>query len=117
MAEFVVHFTKEAEATRNKLRDDAKASLANRKKNKKAKSSQQEGLYKQIAKTISYLSQNTRHPSLSTHEYDSLKHPFEQNGKVFEAYAQNKTPGGYRVFWCYGPKAGEITIIAITPHP
>ena len=31
--------------------------------------------------------------------------------------AKNKTPGAYRVFWCYGPNTGEITIIAITPHP
>jgi hypothetical protein len=24
---------------------------------------------------------------------------------------------GYRVFWYYGPGPGEITILAITPHP
>jgi hypothetical protein len=43
--------------------------------------------------------------------------PFDPAAKVFEAYAQNKTPGAYRVFWCYGPEQGEITVIAITPHP
>jgi len=37
--------------------------------------------------------------------------------KVFEAYVQNKTPGAYRLFWCYGPDKGQITLIAITPHP
>ena len=26
-------------------------------------------------------------------------------------------PGAYRLFWCYGPESGQITIIAITPHP
>lgn len=31
--------------------------------------------------------------------------------------AQNKTPGADRIFWCYGPEKGEMTIIAITPHP
>jgi hypothetical protein len=38
---------------------------------------------------------------------------------VFEAYAQNRTPGAYRIFWCYGPDKdkGDITITAITPHP
>jgi hypothetical protein len=44
--------------------------------------------------------------------------------KIFEAYAQNNTPGAYRVFWHYGPDArgvkgriSAITIVAITPHP
>ena len=37
--------------------------------------------------------------------------------KVFEAYAENKTPQAYRVFWHYGHKKSEITIIAITSHP
>ena len=48
---------------------------------------------------------------------DTLAHPFNPHDKVFEAYAQNRTPGAYRVFWCYGPEAGQITVIAITPHP
>lgn len=38
-------------------------------------------------------------------------------GDVFESYAQNKTPGAYRIFWTYGPSKAEITILAITPHP
>jgi len=25
--------------------------------------------------------------------------------------------GAYRVFWCYGPDAMDLTIIAITPDP
>jgi len=37
--------------------------------------------------------------------------------KVFAAYAQNRTPGAYRIFWCYGPGKKDITILAITPHP
>lgn len=84
---------------------------------KRTKSSKQEGLFKQVAKAVQQLANNPRHPSLNTHEYSSLDHPFDPNGKIFEAYAQNRTPGAYRVFWCYGPKKGEITIIAITPHP
>jgi hypothetical protein len=63
------------------------------------------------------LAENPRHPGLQTHEFRSLEHPFNPNDKVFEAYAQNRTPGAYRVFWCYGPANSEITIIAITPHP
>lgn len=50
-----------------------------------------------------------------THKYDSLSGP---NGEeVFEAYAENNTPGAYRIFWYYGPSRGMITILAITPHP
>jgi hypothetical protein len=71
--------------------------------------------YKAVKKTIALLLDNPRHPGLQTHPYLSLKGP---NGeKVFEAYAQQKTPAAYRVFWCYGPSKGSITIIAITPHP
>ena len=58
---------------------------------------------------------NLRHPGLHTHEFESLT---GANGaKVFEAYAENRTPGAYRVFWCYGPAKGEITVIAIAEHP
>ncbi len=58
---------------------------------------------------------NLRHPSLKTHKFDAIVSPF--GGEVFESYAQNKTPGAYRVFWCYGPERGCLYIIAITPHP
>lgn len=76
-----------------------------------------EGLFKQVEKSVKPLLQNPRHPSLQTHEYDSIPNPSDPNAKVFEAYAQNQTPGAYRLFWCYGPNKGEITLIAITPHP
>ena len=75
------------------------------------------GLVKQIKKSLGYLQTNPRHPSLNTHEYTSISHPFNPEEKVFEAYAQNNTPSAYRIFWCYGPEKRQITIIAITPHP
>ncbi len=115
MTEFTVHLTDEARAMRDELRSAAKASQATRKK-KKSKASRQQGLYKQVAKTIALLA-TPRHPGLQTHEYHSLTNPFDTSAKVFEAYAHHKTPGAYRVFWCYGPNKGEITVIAITPHP
>jgi hypothetical protein len=83
----------------------------------KTKSSRQEGLFKQVAKAVRQLAADPRHGSLNTHEYSSLTNPIDPHGKVFEACAQNKTPGAYRIFWCYGPEKGEITILAITPHP
>ena len=56
-----------------------------------------------------------RHPSLQTHEYSTLGKTM--GVKVFESYAQNRTPGAYRVFWHYGPKSGQITVVAIVSHP
>ncbi|MDD5648399.1 MAG: hypothetical protein PHY03_05655 [Dehalococcoidia bacterium] len=71
--------------------------------------------YKAVKKTIEYLALNPRHNSLQTHEFTSLKGP---NGeKIFEAYAQQKTPAAFRVFWYYGPSPNIITIVTITPHP
>lgn len=99
------------------LEKRARKSLKNRNQNKKAKASPVEGLFKQVHKTLELLSHNPRHPGLQTHEYDSIPNPFNSKDKVFEAYAQNKTPGAYRVFWCYGPAKKQLTIIAITPHP
>ena len=70
---------------------------------------------KAVKKSLGYLETNPKHPSLNTHEYTSLT---KQYGiKIFEAYAENKTPQAYRIFWHYGPDKSEITIIAITPHP
>ncbi len=75
------------------------------------------GLLKQLRKTLGFLQTNPRHRSLQTHEYFSIPHPFVSGEKVFEAYAQNRTPAAYRIFWCYGPAKKQITVIAITPHP
>ena len=71
--------------------------------------------YKAVKKAIKYLSEDPRHKSLQTHEYESLKGP--KGEKVFEAYAEQNTPVAYRIFWYYGPNRGKITIVAITPHP
>ena len=75
------------------------------------------GLCKQVKKSLGYLQVDPKHPSLNTHSYDSIDHPWDMKEKVFEAYVQNNAPSAYRVFWCYGPDKKQITIIAITPHP
>lgn len=80
-------------------------------------SSGTKGLVKQIKKSLGYLATNPKHPSLQTHSYGSIPHPYDSKQKVFEAYAQNNTPSAYRLFWCYGPNKKQITVIAITPHP
>jgi hypothetical protein len=70
---------------------------------------------KAVRKTLAQLESNPRHPGLQTHKLQSVRGP---NGEdVFEAYAEQGTPAAYRVFWCYGPEKGQITILTITPHP
>jgi hypothetical protein len=79
-------------------------------------------LFEQVRKAIGFLEVDPHHPGLRTHEFTSLA---GANGeKVFEAYAQNNTPGAYRIFWHYGPdeikgkkRTPVITILAITRHP
>ena len=96
---FELEWTREAEKTYRLLKADVS----------------QKKRYNDVKKTLRFLAKNPRHNSLQTHEYLSLKGP---NGeKIFEAYAEQKTPAAYRVFWYYGPSKGSITIIAITPHP
>jgi hypothetical protein len=110
-------FTYPATTTFQELEVAAKRAFDTRTKTKKSKSSKQEGLFKQVRKTLQLLGENPRHTGLHTHEYSGLVNPYNSNEKVFEAYAQNNTPGAYRIFWCYGPDKKQITIIAITPHP
>lgn len=78
-------------------------------------SKDKKSILKAVNKTLGFMEVNLRHPSLNTHAYSEFEGP---NGeKVFESYAQNHTPGAYRVFWHYGPKKNQITILAIIPHP
>lgn len=114
---FKARWTPEAEAQFDELQAAARKSLEKRRRSKKAKSSKAEGLFKQVHKCVTLLLANPRHPGLHTHEYHSIESPYGKQDRVFEAYVQNRTPGAYRLFWCYGPEQGEITIIAITPHP
>jgi hypothetical protein len=79
-------------------------------------------VFEQVRKALGYLEIDPHHPSLNTHEFTSLSSAIGE--KVFEVYAQNNTPGAYRIFWRYGPdeikgkkRVAVITIIAITPHP
>ncbi|MDQ3259250.1 MAG: hypothetical protein M3Q00_00455 [Pseudomonadota bacterium] len=113
---FTLVWLEESAGTFHELQMTALKSLKNRQTSKKAKASKQEGLFKQVLKCIEWLQANPRYPGLKTHKYDSIDNPYDPDAKVFEAYVQNRAPGAYRVFWCYGPRKGEITIIAITPH-
>src|SRR5271157_1628605 len=79
-------------------------------------------LLAQVCKALGFLEIDPRHPGLRTHEFISLTGVSGE--KVFEAYAQNDTPGAYRIFWHYGPdeikgkkRTAVITVVAITRHP
>jgi hypothetical protein len=96
---FELLFTDQADATLESL--EADASLAKR--------------LKAVRKALALLETNPRHPGLNTHKFSSLKGPGGE--EVFEAYAENKTPAAWRVFWYYGPDKKQITILAITSHP
>jgi hypothetical protein len=71
--------------------------------------------YKAVGKALARMQLDLHHPALNTHEYGKLSR--DKGYKVFESYAQNHTPGAYRIFWRYGPEKDEIEIIAITQHP
>ena len=114
---FTCVWTPAAQEMYDELKAKGEASLKARQRSKRAKTTKDEGLFKQVHKCIQHLLRNPRHPGLATHEYYSLTNPYDKKDKVFEAYAQNDTPDAYRVFWCYGPERVQITIIAITPHP
>lgn len=114
---FELNWTDSAQALYIEIELTAEKARQTRDQRGKTKSSQLEGLFKQIRKTLKLLCENPRHPGLATHPYHSLEHPWSANEKVFEAYVQNNTPAAYRIFWCYGPEKKMITILGITPHP
>ena len=70
---------------------------------------------KAVRKALGLLETNPRHPGLNTHKFSSIKGPGGE--EVFEAYAENKTPAAWRIFWHYGPDKKQITILTIAPHP
>ena len=88
----------------------AKASLKNLKESTHLKKT-----FKAVLKTLKFLQEKQRHPSLQTHEYTSFRGPTDE--KIFEAYAEQNTPAAYRIFFFYGKQKGELVIFAITPHP
>lgn len=71
--------------------------------------------FKKLAKTLGFLSQNPRHPGLESHEIDDLTRKY--GIKIFQSYLENNVPAAGRLFWTYGPEKGDITILAIEPHP
>lgn len=76
---------------------------------------EEEKLFRKLVKALSFLSANPRHNSLASHEISDLSPKYGM--KIFQSYLENNTPGAGRLFWAYGPDQGDITILAIEPHP
>lgn len=75
----------------------------------------QKDKHRKVLRCLGLIEKNPRYPGLNSHRYEDYD---EVHGeKIWESYVENRTPGAFRVFWHYGPVDGEITIVAITPHP
>lgn len=95
---FKLAFTREAEANLSALHGPS-----------------DEARLKKVRRALARLQLNPRYPSLQSHKYSSLRGSDDE--EVWDSYVENNTPSAWRIFWHYGPGAGVITVIAITPHP
>lgn len=71
--------------------------------------------FKKLVKTLKHLAADPKHNSLETHEVSDLTRKYGL--KIFQSYLENNTPSARRLFWAYGPEKGDITILAVEPHP
>ncbi len=71
--------------------------------------------FKKLVKTLAHLQENPRHPGLASHEIDELSRKYKIT--IFQSYLENDTPAAGRLFWAYGPDQGDITVLAVEPHP
>jgi hypothetical protein len=75
----------------------------------------EEKFFKKLIKALGYLTVDPRHNSLASQEIEALSR--KHGMKIFQSYLENNTPGAGRLFWTYGPEKGDITVLAIEPHP
>ena len=75
----------------------------------------EEKSFKKLVKALGFLSVNPKHNSLASHEITDLSRKY--GIKIFQSYLENNTPAAGRLFWAYGPNQGDITVLAIEPHP
>jgi hypothetical protein len=72
-------------------------------------------LAKKIAKCMVLLGENPRHPGLGSHRFESFDAIYGE--RIWESYIENNTPSAWRIWWFFGPEAGEITVVDIGAHP
>jgi len=69
-----------------------------------------------VKKALAHLERDPRHPGLHTHKLKGELCPHD--GDVWQAYAENKRPGAYRITFCYPPgEANTILVIDLMMHP
>ena len=90
--------------------DTSKNELADLKKD-----NSRNAIYKAVIKSLKFLENDPKHPSLNSKPFKTLSGPSGE--KLWESYAQQNTPGAYRIFWYYGPERKQITITSIISHP
>ena len=72
-------------------------------------------LYQKWGNAIKKLSNDSKYPSLNTHEIEPLSKRYGM--KVWQSYLENNKSNAMRMYWVYGPNPNEITIIGFEPHP
>lgn len=72
-------------------------------------------LYKKWGQALKHLAADPFYPSLHTHEIQDLTRRYGR--KVWQSYLENRTSRAMRMYWVYGPRKKDITIIALDPHP
>ena len=69
-----------------------------------------------VEETLGLMQTNLLHRSLQTHKMQSHKGPSGE--QVWVAYAENRTPSAYRIYWYYDTTGrGTINVVTICPHP
>jgi len=71
--------------------------------------------YRKVGNCLFRLAQDPRNPGLRSKRYTSLDGRYAK--PIWQSCVENNTPGAYSIFCHYGPGDGEITVVAITPHP
>ena len=75
----------------------------------------EERLYKKWGKAMALLESDPQYPGLHSHEIEALSRRY--GDKVWQSYLENRNSSAARMYWVYGPKKGEITVIGLEPHP
>lgn len=72
--------------------------------------------HKKVVNALKRLAENgPDHPGLHSHKYTSLEGPHGE--AVWESYAENHTPGAWRIWWCYGPDPDTLMVVMVGAHP
>jgi len=73
--------------------------------------------FKKLQKALAHLSNNPGHPGLGAHKWNTLKGKAPDGSDIWTAYAENNTPGAWRIFYFFDSReVGLIYILRIEPH-